>query len=155
MALMVTTTLEAATGAAGAAQFTAGDMPLFEPDEAVYLLSDFPPAGATNVAKVDLIEYTVDRINWAFQIVATVSEIHDQAGLATVNDGAQTRAIAGWNHTTTPGDARSATTLSVPWFYRIRRTSDGKFFEQVHQSQLTNITSAETFVATEIAGWLS
>ncbi len=158
MALILEADYQLAFGYDGAGSTTAGRMPLFEEGQKVYRLSDFPASGSGDQPNITTTEYTILDIGTKTGLDVTVMKFLDQTLNATtsaINDESATRMVTGWDHGTTPAATTTSDTRSVPWFYLLQKTSDGTIVREVHQSQITNVTSAETFVAAEAAGWMS
>ena len=145
MAAITATNFETAFGIAGAATPYSGadDRPLFERDQIVYDLNDFPTTGSNGT--VARIAYQIKDIVIVPSTSGGVTKLLDQslafATSAVSDSGVTTRTVTGWQHTTTPAATVAATTPSGPWFYTIQRVSDGKMFYNIHQTRLTNQAS--------------
>ena len=142
----------ATTSAADPTDIVQGDLPVFEEGQVVFFLNDIP----ADASDGDVIteKYTIEAVVEIYKTVSTVTEILDQRlDFANPADGAATIAtVQGFQHDDSTGVPSGVVgdTASRPYFYDIVRLRDGDIQRRIHQSQLTDTASWETFAAGKI-----
>ncbi len=127
----------------------AADFPIFSTGSKVFRLADAPAAGSNlaNTPSYTVLSAGIKTAN-ASADGSGVERILDQR-LTVACDGVTATGVTGFMHTASPVGT-TGSSISRPWFYKLKKNTTNEIISDVHQSQITDVAGWETYITAQI-----